>query len=170
MNEVATGLIPHLKGLHIVALILWCGGLAALPLMLALHDTAASQADYSRVRRVTHFGYIFAITPAALFAIGSGIALIFLREAFVPWLFAKLVFVALLVTFHAWVGGVLVGITETEGRHMPPHPVLPLILLLVPILAILTLVLGKPDLSGVPIPDWLTRTQGGQLPFATPNP
>jgi protoporphyrinogen IX oxidase len=110
------------------------------------------------------------ITPAALFAIGSGIALIFLREAFVPWLFAKLVFVALLVAFHAWVGGVLVGITETEGRHMPPHPVLPLILLLVPILAILTLVLGKPDLSGVPIPDWLTRTQGGQLPFATPNP
>jgi protoporphyrinogen IX oxidase len=108
MIDLATGLVmglvPHVKALHLMALILWCGGLFALPLTLALHDTAVTQADYSRIRQVTHFGYIFFITPAALVAIGSGTALIFLREVYVPWLFAKLVFVALLVGFHAWIG------------------------------------------------------------------
>lgn len=170
MNEFATGLIPHFKALHLAALILWCAGLFALPLTLALHDKAAAQADYTRIRHVTHFGYIFAITPAALVAIGSGTALIFLREAYVPWLFAKLVFVALLVAFHAWIGSVLVRVTETEGLHIPPRPALPLILLLVPILIILMLVLGKPDLRSIPMPEWLMRPQGGQLPFAAPNP
>lgn len=170
MIEFAVGLTPHVKGMHVSALILWCGGLFALPMMLSLHDAAASQAEYARIRHVTHFGYIFAITPAALIAIGSGVVLIFLREVYVPWLFAKLVFVALLVAFHAWVGGVLVRVAETEGTHLPPKPALPLILLLAPILAILVLVLGKPDLQRLPMPDWLTKTQGGQLPFATPKP
>lgn len=170
MNELATGLIPHIKALHLAALILWCGGLFALPLTLALHDAAVRQADYTRIRHTTHFGYIFAITPAALVAIGSGTALIFLREAYVPWLFAKLVFVALLVAFHAWIGSVLIRVTENEGTHVPPHPMLPLILLLVPILAILVLVLGKPDLQAIPLPDWLMQPQARQLPFAAPNP
>ncbi|MEI4263720.1 CopD family protein [Roseovarius sp. D0-M9] len=170
MNELAKGLIPHFKGLHIAALIFWCGGLAALPLMLSLHDKAASQADFTRIRHITHFSYVFAITPAALVAIGSGTALIFLREAYVPWLFAKLVFVALLVAFHAWIGGILTRVAESAGQHVPPKPVLPLILLLVPVLAILALVLGKPDLHGLPMPEWLTQTQDGQLPFAAPKP
>ncbi|MFN4129094.1 MAG: CopD family protein [Paracoccaceae bacterium] len=170
MNELATGLIPHFKALHLTALILWCGGLFALPLTLALHDAAASQADYTRIRRITHFGYIYATTPAALVAIGSGTALIFLREVYVPWLFAKLVFVALLVAFHGWIGSVLVRVTETEGTHIPPRPALPLVLMLLPILAILVLVLGKPDLGRIPVPNWLTESQGGQLPFAAPNP
>jgi protoporphyrinogen IX oxidase len=170
MNEFATGLIPHFKGLHIAALVIWCGGLFALPLLLARHDAAIGQSDYSRIRRVTHYGYIFAITPAALIAIGSGTALIFLREVYVPWLFAKLVFVALLVAFHAWVGHTLVEVAETEGTHVPPEPALPLTLLLVPILAILTLVLAKPDLQTIPLPEWLMQPYGGQFPFEVPNP
>lgn len=170
MNELAASLVPHIKALHLAALVLWCGGLFALPLMLSLHDASAGQADFTRIRHVTHFGYIVAITPAALVAIGSGIALIFLREAYAPWLFAKLVVVALLVAFHAWVGSVLVRVAETEGVHPPPRPLLPMILLLAPILAILTLVLGKPDLHLIPLPEWLMRPQAGQLPFAAPSP
>lgn len=170
MNELAIALIPHMKAVHLAALILWCGGLFALPLTLALHDPATTQADFARLRQVTHFGYIYAITPAALIAIGSGTALIFLREVFVPWLFAKLVFVALMVAFHAWIGSVLVRVAETEGTHVPPKQMLPVIVLLVLVLAILTLVLGKPDLQAVPLPDWLMQTQARQLPFAVPNP
>ncbi len=54
MTELALGLIPLIKGLHIAALLVWCGGLFALPLLLARHDAAIGQADYSRIRRVTH--------------------------------------------------------------------------------------------------------------------
>ena len=170
MIDFVTGLVPHLKAVHIMALVIWCGGLFALPLLLARHEPAIGQADYTRIRRITHFGYIFAITPAGLVAIGSGTALIFLREVYVPWLFAKLVFVAMLVAFHAWVGHTLVNVAETQGTHTPPEPTLPLVILLVPVFAILTLVLAKPDLGAIPLPDWLMRPYGGQLPFAAPNP
>lgn len=170
MNELALWLIPHVKGLHLAMLILWCGGLFALPLMLSMHDATVSQEDFTRIRHLTHFSYVFAITPAALIAIGTGTALIFLREVYVPWLFAKLVFVALLVAFHAWVGSVLVRVTESEGTRLPPRPGLPLIVLLLPVLTILILVLGKPDLQMIPMPVWLTQAQDNQLPFAAPNP
>lgn len=162
-------IIPHLKAMHIGMLSLWCAGLFALPLMLARHDPAVGQGDYALIRRATHYGYIWVITPAALFAIGSGLLLIFLREVFVPWMFAKLVFVALLVAFHAWLGHILLVVAETEGTHTPPEPLIPLLLLLVPILTILALVLAKPELGEIPMPGWLSEPRGGQLPFDVPR-
>jgi len=161
--------IPYLKALHIAALVLWCAGLFALPLMLARHDPAIGQADYTRIRLASHYGYTAVVTPAALVAIGAGTLLIFLREVFVVWMFAKLVFVALLVGFHAWVGHTIVAVAETEGEHQTPEPRGPLLLLLVPVLAILVLVLAKPELEQVPLPDWLTQPRGGQLPVDVPR-
>lgn len=162
-------LIPHLKAFHIVTLAVWCAGLFALPLMLARHEPAIGPADYARIRRASHYSYTFVVTPAAVLAIASGTALIFLRELFVLWLFAKLVIVAFLVIFHAWVGHVLVTVAETEGRHTPPEPTAPMLILLVPVVVILALVLGKPDLGRIPVPDWLTEPQGHQLPFDVPR-
>ena len=164
-----TALIPHLKAVHVGMLLLWCGGLFALPLMLSRHDPAIGQADYSRIRRDTHYAYTYFVTPSAVLAIASGTALIFLREVFVTWMFAKLVFVALLVTFHVWVGYVLVAVAEREGSHQSPNPVVPLLLLLVPILAILSLVLAKPELGEIPVPGWLAEPRGNQLPFDVPR-
>ena len=162
-------IIPHLKALHIAMLGLWCAGLFALPLMLSRHDPSINQSDYSRIRRATHYGYTFVVTPAAVIAIASGTLLIFLREVFVLWMFAKLVFVALLVSFHAWVSYIIVAVAETEGSHTPPNPLLPVLLLTIPILAILTLVLAKPDLGDIPLPDWLKKPRGIQLPFDVPR-
>lgn len=162
------GAIPYLKAIHVAALVLWCGGLFALPLMLARHDPAIRQADYRRIRLATHFGYIWAVTPAAMLAVAAGILLIFLREVFVVWMFAKLVVVTLLVGFHAWVGHTIVGIAESEGELKTPEPLAPLLLLLVLVLAILFLVLAKPDLEQIPPPDWLLKPRDGQLPFDVP--
>lgn len=161
--------VPHLKALHIAALALWTAGLFALPLMLARHDPAIGQSDYARIRRATHYGYTLVITPAAVTAIASGTLLVFLREVFVTWMFAKLVFVALLVAFHAWVGHTIVAVAETEGEHRTPEPLMPLLLLLVPVLGILTLVLAKPELREIPLPGWLMEPRGGQLPFDVPR-
>ena len=161
--------IPHLKALHIAMLALWTAGLFALPLMLSRHDPAIGQADYARIRRGTHYGYTFVITPAAVIAIASGTVLIFVREAFVLWMFAKLVCVAGLVAFHAWVGHTIVAVAETEGEHRPPEPFWPTVLLTLPVLAILTLVLGKPELGEIPTPAWLEEPRGVQLPFDVPR-
>ncbi|WP_210526729.1 CopD family protein [Rubellimicrobium arenae] len=163
------GIIPHLKVLHIAALALWCGGLFALPLMLARHDPAIGQADYARIRQATHYGYTLLVTPSAVIAIASGTLLIFLRDVFVAWMFAKLVVVALLVAFHGWVGHTLVTVAETEGAHQTPAPLGPTLILLAPVLAILLLVLAKPELGEIPVPGWLREPRGAQLPFDVPR-
>jgi uncharacterized membrane protein len=163
------GLIPHVKAAHIATLSVWCAGLFALPLMLARHEPGIVKAEYVRIRNATYFGYVLVVTPAGLFAIGSGILLIFLRETFVPWFFAKMVFVALLVGFHVWIGYTLVAVGESGGRDDPPDPGWPLAILLVPLVAILTLVLAKPELGAIPLPGWLEEPLGLQMPFDVPR-
>lgn len=169
MIELPLHLIPHAKAVHVAMLSLWCAGLFALPLMLARHDPVLGQSDYVRIRHATYYGYVLVVTPAGLLAIGSGIVLIFLRETFVLWFFAKMVFVAALVSFHVWVGYTLVAVGETGGRDDPPDPGWPLAILLVPVAAILTLVLAKPELGEIPMPAWLEEPLGVQLPFDVPR-
>jgi uncharacterized membrane protein len=169
MMAFLVSLVPLFKVVHIAALTLWCGGLIALPLMLARHDPAVSAADYTVIRRATHLTYTLCVTPAAVLAVIAGTWLIFLREAFAPWLYAKLAFVALLVVAHALIGRILVQVAEKPGEHTPPEPYLPIAMALVPILAILFLVLAKPAFTGITFPHWLTEPRGGQLFFAMPS-
>ena len=162
-------LIPHIKTAHIGFLAIWVAGLVALPRMLARHDPAIGQSDFTRIRHATHYGYVWAITPAAVLAIASGTTLIFLREVFTGWMFVKLVLVGGLVVLHAWVGHTIVKVAETEGRHDPPGPLLPTLALVGVVLGILALVLAKPELGEVPLPAWLLEPRGGQLPFNVPR-
>lgn len=169
MSDWLPALIALFKSVHIAALILWCGGLLALPLMLRHHDPALTPDDYRRLRQATHVTYAMIVTPAAVVAVVAGTWLIFFREMFVPWLYAKLLFVAALAAAHAWIGHVVVQVAEKPGRHRPPRPVLPVVAVLIPVLVILGLVLGKPALGDFPLPDWLLEPRGGQLPFDVPK-
>jgi uncharacterized membrane protein len=169
MIECLLATVPYLKAAHIAALFLWCGGIIALPLMLSRHDPAGSQEDYRRIRQATHSTYTLAVTPAAVVAVVAGTWLIFLRETYVPWLYAKLFFVALLVGAHAWVGHIVVRVGGTKEPYQPPHPYLVVAAALIPMIAILWLVLGKPDLSWIEFPDWLMEPGNRQLPFEIPS-
>lgn len=164
------GLVPHLKGLHVGFIAIWVAGLVALPRMLARHDRAILQAEFAQIRRATHFGYIWVITPVAILAIFTGSALIFAREVFTAWIFAKLILVTGLVAIHAWVGHTIIAVAETEGTHEPPEPLVPTILTLSLVVGVLCLVLAKPDLGDLPIPSWLLQPLGRHLPFDTPRP
>ncbi len=162
-------IITLVKALHIAALILWCAGLIALPLVLAKHDEGEAQADYARLRRITHYGYTRIVTPAAVVAIAAGTALIFLRGAFVPWMFAKLVAVGLLVALHALIGHTVVQMSERRGDYVPPSAAPLLAATMAFMIAVLLLVLGKPQMPDL-TPRWLDTPQHHQLPFgATPT-
>jgi uncharacterized membrane protein len=160
---------PVLKVVHIAALLMWCGGLLALPLMLAGTGPAVTAEHYLLIRRATHVTYTICVTPAAVITVIAGTWLIFLREAFVPWLFAKLAFVALLVMVHAWIGHILAKTGEEPGKDNPPHPLLPVTAVLLPVTVILTLVLAKPAFDWIEFPGWLLEPRGGQLPFEIPS-
>ena len=164
------GLIPHVKALHLGFVAVWIAGLFALPRMLARHDRAIVQDEFTQIRRATHFGYVWVITPAAILAISTGTALIFMRDVFTVWIFAKLVLVTGLVAMHAWVGRTIIAVAETDGQHEPPDPLLPTMVIFSLVIAVLILVLSKPELGELPIPSWLLQPLGRQLPFDTPNP
>lgn len=162
-------IVPHLKALHLGFLALWTAGLFALPQMLARHDRDLLTSEFTQIRRATHYSYVWAVTPAAVLAIASGAALIFVREVFTVWLFAKLVLVAGLVAVHAWIGHSIITVAETDGRHEPPDALVPGLILIALILGILTLVLAKPELEELPMPAWLQAPLDRPLPFDVPN-
>jgi uncharacterized membrane protein len=155
--------VSALKFLHIGALLIWCAGLLALPLMLGKHEAGEAQADYARLRLLTHDSYAFIVTPAAVIAIAAGTALIYLRGVFEPWLFAKLVAVGLLVSLHAWVGHIVVLMSERRGSYTPPAAAPLIAASIATMLAVLLLVLGKPVVPDL-LPEWLAHPQNRQLP------
>jgi len=169
MTEWLAPTIPYLKAVHVMMLSFWCAGLFAIPLLLARHSSVVGQEDYTRIRRLTHYGYIYITTPFAVLAIASGTVLMFARDVFELWLFAKFLFVAALVVFHVWVGYTIVGVAETPGTPHKVNPRWPQIILVMTIIAILFLVLAKPDLGEIPIPDWLKSPREVQLPFDVPR-
>ena len=169
MIEWLAPLVPLLKALHIAALSLWCGGLLVLPVMLASHEHTDSAVGYRRVRYAVHLSYTLVVTPAGVVTIIAGTWLILLREVYAPWLFLKLGCVALLVAVHAWIGRLLVRVAELPGRHRPPPPWLPCGIVLLPVLAILLLVLSKPQLAWLTPPEWLQQPRQAQLPFEIPK-
>ncbi|MFL0560012.1 CopD family protein [Sphingomonas sp. 179-I 2A4 NHS] len=158
-------IITLLKAIHIMALLLWTAGLLSLPLMLARHEEGEHQFRYARIRKFTHYSYTRLVTPAAVIAIAAGTPLIFLRGMFVPWLFAKLALVAMLVALHAFVGHIVLKMGEEAGEQQPP-PAWPMMTgLCVLILGILILVLLKPPLDVQQLPDLLRAPVGRQLPL-----
>ncbi len=169
MIDWLIALTPILKSAHIAALLVWCGGLLILPVMLARHDPSVLPGDYTHIRRASHSVYTYCVTPAAVIAVIAGTWLVFLREAFVPWFYAKITCVALLVAAHVWIGHALTKIAEEPGTHIPPRPILPMGAVLGPVLAILILVLAKPQFGWLEFPDWLLSPQNGQLLFDVPS-
>ena len=114
--------------------------------MLARHDRAIVQAEFAQMRRATHYGYVWIITPAAILAIFIGSALILMRDVFTVWIFVKLILVTGLVAVHAWVGQTIVAVAETEGQLEPPEPLVSTIVILGLVKGILFLVLGSVDI------------------------
>ncbi|WP_419898225.1 CopD family protein [Roseomonas sp. USHLN139] len=157
-------MIAALKFLHIAALSLWCAGLVGLPLLLARHGPEDAQAEFTRRRLLTHNAYVRLVTPAAVVAVAAGTALVFLRGVFVPWMFAKLAAVGLLVLIHAWLGHVTLQAGEQRGEYDAPSggPLVAAALLCMT--AILFLVLAKPLLAEWPGPAWLLQPRGQPLP------
>lgn len=169
MIEWISPAIPLFKAAHIVGLIVWVGGLLILPLMLARHDPAVSTEDYRVIRQGSHLTYTMVVTPAAVTAVIAGTWLIFMREVFTPWMFAKLAFVAVLVSAHVWIGHLVVKVGEEPETHRPPSPLVPLVAVAIPALVVFALVLAKPDLSGLSFPEWASRPLDRHLPVDVPN-
>lgn len=135
-----------LKALHLVAIAIWSAGLVCLPGLYA-RRRSGDRALQQQLPRLVRFLYVGILSPAAFVAIGSGTALIFLRQPYHPWFSIKLALVGLLVVAHIINGLVIVRLFEA-GNLFPFWRFLALAALtLAVVLAILFVVLAKPEFS-----------------------
>lgn len=152
-----------MKVVHIAALCLWLAGLIILPLLFRAYRPGLGHENFRRFRKLTHYGYIRFLTPAAVVAVAAGIALILLRGIFEPWLIIKLFLVSGLAMAHAYIGHMIVLTAETAGAVRLPSPVWPLAAVLALSFAILFVVLAKPDIAAA-FPHWMMQPQSLDLP------
>jgi len=137
-------LLAYIKALHISTLLIWCAGLFYLPGLYAAHPQVDSHHDFRRLRIMTRFAFVAVISPAAVVAVVSGTALVFIAQVEGGWMAAKLGVVSLMVLFHLYCGRLLARLGAEPGfRPAGVH-----LLLLVPPLVLIPLVfwlvLGKP--------------------------
>jgi protoporphyrinogen IX oxidase len=108
-----------------------------------------------RLRWLTDSCYRLVMAPAAVMAIGSGTALLLVREIHEPWMAAKLAAVGLLVGLHTWQGRSVTLMGERGDEHRPPPAALLIGLSILTMTAVLLLVLAKPAVPATLLPDWL---------------
>jgi protoporphyrinogen IX oxidase len=150
-------MIVWFKFVHICAIAIWCAGLIALPGLYVQRVHAHDKDTLYRLQGLVRFAYVALISPAAFIAVGTGIALIFLRETYEPWFHLKLAFVAMLVVTHILTGLVIIRLFE-EGEVYPTWRFLVVTALTVLIATlIIAVVLLKPDMSVDFLPDAMFR-------------
>jgi uncharacterized membrane protein len=138
-----------LKFLHVTAIAVWSAGLISLPGLYLRRAHVPDEDALHRLQALVRFLYVRIVSPAAFIAVGSGIALIFLRGTFEPWFSVKLLLVGMLVFGHILTGLVIIRLFE-EGNVYPVWRFLTVtIISIVVVVGILFVVLAKPDFPDV---------------------
>jgi uncharacterized membrane protein len=163
-------MIAALKSLHILALIVWCGGLLVLPGLFSQRAHIADQRAVVELQRYTRRLFIRVTSPAAFVAVVAGTILLYLREVFTPWMMLKLVIVGLLVMIHVRAGYLILNLFEPGGQYAQWRRWTLMTTTLCVIGGILLLVLGKPQIDLTGLPEWMRQPGGLQSLFATIRP
>jgi len=153
-------MVVWLKAIHISALILWCGGLLALPGLFAMRHRVAQGAPLQDLHRLTRALYINVTSPAAFVAVVAGIALIFAANVLTPWMALKLLFVGLLVILHMIAGHIVLTVFGKDGRFSRWRQVLMTSATAGAVGLILWIVLAKPQVDLALLPEVMHRPGG----------
>lgn len=149
-----------LKFTHLAALTVWVAGLLYLPAILAQYRWAIDQQESQRVRMASRFVFLVITSPAAIVAIASGTALLFISDVRSAWMFAKLGGVGILAYCHYRYGSLLTHLSEA----LPKVSSFKIRLLggsaALAVIYIMCIVLIKPDLQFELLPDWLNEPVG----------
>ncbi len=140
--------------LHIVALLFWCAALLYLPLMLLglrRKQLALTEVDF-RSDSLPRFFFTRIVTPSALLAIMAGTVVFLLNQQVEIWLIAKLTLVAGLVVAHALCGVLVLRYEQRPEAPLTLFSYMLFVICLLLMLAIVWLVLAKPEFGWVPWP------------------
>jgi len=159
-----------LKVVHIAAIAVWSAALVCLPGLYVRRTHLSGGEVLHRLQSLVRFLYVAVASPAAFVGIGTGTALIFLRATFEPWFSLKLALVGAMVVTHILTGLVIIRLFE-EGTVYPVWRFVAVTALtLLVVMAILAVVLAKPDVpemlpAAMSEPGALGRIADGLNPF-----
>lgn len=136
-----------LKFIHLATIAVWSGGLLVLPLLFWQRRKVADIDELEQLHRITRFVYVVMTSPAAVVAVGSGTALIFLQTTFNEWFSLKMVLVGAMVMLHVLAGLTLASVFAAKGRFGALACTVLTVAYLALIVAILWVVLAKPRID-----------------------
>jgi putative membrane protein len=96
-----------IKSLHLVFVIAWFAGLFYLPRLFVYHAQSSDAVSLERFKVMERKLYRGIMTPCMVLAIVFGVWLWLGYGLSGGWLRAKLVLVAVLITYHFWLGRML---------------------------------------------------------------
>lgn len=143
-------MVATLKFIHIATVAIWMAGLVGLPGLYVQRARVAGDDELFRLQRMVRHAYLVLMSPSAFVAIASGTSLIFLREAFEPWLSAKLALVGLLAMIHTLTGLVIIRLFDKGEIYTGGRFVIATTVTLILIICVLFLALAKPQLGAAP--------------------
>jgi putative membrane protein len=134
-----------LKAFHIVFVVAWFTGIFALPRLFVYHATLTDSITIEKFKLMERrmFGMM---TFGAVMTIVFAIAMLTIAPGFLqmPWMHAKLAFVAVLLAYHVWCYRLVVAFAQDRNAHSERwyrwFNELPLL----PLIAIVVLVVVKP--------------------------
>lgn len=134
------------KSLHIVFMVTWFAGLFYLPRLFVYHAQAEDQVSRERFKVMERKLFWGIATPGGLLTVLFGLWMwLAWFQGVGLWLYAKVALVALLVIYHAWCGKLMIDFREERNarshvwfRWFNEFPVLILI-------AVVLLVVIKPE-------------------------
>ncbi|MEH6607728.1 MAG: CopD family protein [Halioglobus sp.] len=108
-----------LKAFHLIFVVCWFAGIFYLPRILVYYAASENPETRQQLAVMAHKLYRF-VTPFMLLAIGFGLAMLATNIDYylsAPWLWIKLVMVAILVAYHVQCGRYVRAINEDNDHH-----------------------------------------------------
>ena len=136
-----------LKFIHLATIVLWSGGLIVMPFLYWQRRSVAVGPELDRLHRFARFVFVAMASPAAVLAIGTGTALIFLQTTFLEWFSLKMVLVGGMVILHVTLALILARVFEPKERFGRLSYLGLTCGLLVLVTAIVWVVLAKPSID-----------------------
>jgi putative membrane protein len=135
------------KFVHLATIAIWSGGLLALPFLFWQRRGLKAGPELDQLHRIARLVYVELTSPAAFVAIFSGTVLIFLQATFEEWFTIKMVLVGLMVMLHVVAGLVMHQLFGPGGRFGGFSFVALFSTYSVVIVAIIWVVLAKPQID-----------------------
>lgn len=108
------------KAFHIISMVAWFSGLFYLPRLYVYHSLASDAISIERFKVMERKLYFYIMTPAAIFTVILGLALIgFNAKGYMQmlWLHMKLGLVLLLILYHVYLGKLLLNFANDSNKH-----------------------------------------------------